>query len=450
MTLVEKAKQWFAAVEAAPVERRVADLLPGGAIAEDRFPDRVKGDRFEPGMSYFGIRLSGLHLVDARRFATMRLPLCVCLVEFQNAGQRRTVPFSIGPDVIQQKLKAAGINGQEQKARSAWIELLDLTVVRPTPVSEDNVQLYAGLFSVPSDNLVKSLLNVVGSIGTALGQPQLGAGLKVAETIYDSFGAMLGSDGVDQVAAALIGNVLTERGSGYLLIANTSPDDFDLAKARVIRGRLHWPEGLQGGGAVVEFDHALLALEQFDTVIQKGTGLAPALFGSLWAAVGAAASRNEAAAALRRLQDGIATSPDLTENDRIALIGGYAKAAEALASARWGTTAQEEAATRAAVRGAAGDALTTRLRLAAQRFGPDDMSAPDRPVVVRSVNGIAKLLDDLPDMPPSKDAGVFADSIDALALEAATRIHADLMKRKKPLDSEDALSVRSLLVGAST
>ena len=101
-------------------------------------------------MSYFGVRLSGLHMVDARRFATQQLPLCVCLAEFVSMAVSAAPYLSllIGPDVIRQKLKEAGVKDEDQP-KPAWIELRDLTVVRPTPVNEANLSLYAGLFSVP-------------------------------------------------------------------------------------------------------------------------------------------------------------------------------------------------------------------------------------------------------------------------------------------------------------
>lgn len=360
MTLLDNAIEWFNGVKAAPVERRVADMITNPAgVTDDKFPDRVDGKSFEPGMSYFGIRLAGFHMVDARRFAERRLPLCVCLVEFEHDGQRRTVPFSIGPDIIRRKLSEAGIKDGEGAA-PAWIELRDLTVVRPTPVNEANVSVYAGLFSMPQSDLVKTLLNVVGTVGTALGQPAVSGGLKVAETVYDSFGAFLGLGEVEELTAALIGNALTATGSGYLLIAKAGPEEFDPRRGRVVSGRLHWPLDRNGGKAVVQFDHALLALEQYDTIIQKGTGLAPALFQSQWSAV-LKAPHDQAKAMLGRLQDAIAASPDVTEADRIALIGGYSLTFERLAKARQDAMNPDDAARGSRSSDDAGPGLVKRL-----------------------------------------------------------------------------------------
>ena len=102
------------------------------------------------------------------------------------------------------------------------------------------------------------------------GGTSLAPGLKVAETVYDSFGTLLGLKDMQQVAAALIGNALTDKGSGYLLIANTSPQGVDMRQMRVVNGRLCWPKSSpEDGASVYEFDHMLLALERLDRRRQK-------------------------------------------------------------------------------------------------------------------------------------------------------------------------------------
>jgi hypothetical protein len=152
--------------------------------------------------------------------------------------------------------------------------------MRPTPANDANLSLYAGLFSVPGDDLVKTLLNVVGTVGTALANPAVAPALKVTETVYDSFGALLGFNQVEQLVAALVGNALTDRGSGYMLIANVDPQTFDVSRAQVVAGRLHWPADQNGGREVMQFDHALLALERFETVAEGFSGAQPAQYRS--------------------------------------------------------------------------------------------------------------------------------------------------------------------------
>lgn len=308
----------------AKVERRTAERLQN--VEDDLFPDRVKGDPFEPGNSYFGVRLAGLHLVDARRFATEFLPLCVCLADFTYDGQPRGVPFSIGPDVLRQRLSQAGVDANAAQAKPAWVELADLRVVKPTPVNADNLSLYAGLYSVPGDDFVKTLLNVVGDVGSAVGAgAAIGPGLKIAETVYSSFGTLLGTKGVGRQVEALNGTILTS--SGYFLAANASRATADPATLRVVKGRLCWPKnGGKNGEMVTDFDYCLLAIEHFKTVVESASGMAPVLFPEQWKAVTAAIGdkkQQAAADAFDRLQGAILNSPDLIEADRVSLLGGY-------------------------------------------------------------------------------------------------------------------------------
>lgn len=337
MTLYETVKSWLG-IGVQPTERKISDMIISSNIEQDAFGSRVTGMSFNPGSTYFGVRLSGLHLVDARQFATERLPLCVCLAEFESGGERRVVPFSIGPDVIRSRLKGAGVD--KDLGGSAWVELRDITVIRPIPVSGSNLSLYAGLFSVPGDDLVRTLLNVIGTVGSALSVPSAGSAVQVAGSVYDSFGSLLGFSQVSQVVAALVGNALTDRGSGYLLLGNFDPARFPLSTARVVAGRLHWPSDIKGGGPVREFDYILLAIERLETVIEPGTNLSSFLFGPSWKIFREAKSREAANEALQGLRDAIAASPDVTEDDRLKLLVSYGSAAESLIAARWPTAVE--------------------------------------------------------------------------------------------------------------
>ena len=160
-------------VAGAPVQRRLARIWSPTTEwnwDKDPFPALVAGDEFLPGGSYFGVRLAGLNLARARRFATKSLPLCVCLAEFGRPGAERSVPFSIGPDVIRQHLKSAGIS-DAAGADQAWIEFRDLTVLRPTPVRIGNLSLFVGLYAVPGDEPVKhNRRNVMGISWFVLGR----------------------------------------------------------------------------------------------------------------------------------------------------------------------------------------------------------------------------------------------------------------------------------------
>jgi hypothetical protein len=182
-------------------------------------------------------------------------------------------------------------------------------------------------------------------------------------------------------------------GSGYMLIASVDPQTFDVSRGQVVGGRLHWPAHQNGGQEVTQFDHALLALERFETVAEEGTGLAEALFGQAWAAVRRAAKREAAEEALEKLRDTIAASPDLTEDDRLKLLTAYAAAAGKLAEARWPGPKPMTTA-----RGSATESLRSRLSGSAAQLDkqPNGAQAAVAGRLRAAVAQLAKPLD-LPD-----------------------------------------------------
>src|SRR5262249_24992282 len=150
------------------------------------------------------------------------LPLCVCLAEFRRGGKRETVPFSLGPDTIRQRLKEMEPDKKdENKPRPGWVELRDIEIVPPSPVSQANVEAFVGVYAVPGDDIAKTLLNVMGTISQAFGAT-LTPALAVAEKVYEGFTSLLGVKGVTAEVEAVHGNLL--RNSGYLLVSN-APED---------------------------------------------------------------------------------------------------------------------------------------------------------------------------------------------------------------------------------
>ncbi|WP_207483957.1 hypothetical protein [Arenibaculum pallidiluteum] len=294
-------------------------------IANDRHADAFWGREFKPNATYFSISLAGLHLKDARLFGTQYLPLCLCLAEFQRGGKPQAVPFSIGPDTIMQKMAAArsGEDGADtgHAPTPGWVELHDLTIVRPTPVTLENVQVYVGLYAVPGSDIARTLLNVMGDLGQAFGvatAPIIG----IAEKVYDGFGKLLGLDGVRSVTEALHGRILQR--SGYFLVSNAPENHPGKDAMWVNGGRLrNGPD--RDSTLVTDFDYCLMSVEIRDSVVDDAS-IAPDMFGVQWAAVVSAygeAVPEAPKAAFRRLLMSIYGSPDLTVRDRDLLVAGY-------------------------------------------------------------------------------------------------------------------------------
>lgn len=312
------------AIQGAPVERRLAEMIAAERIKNDPFPDLVTGERFQPGGCYFGIRLAGLHVVDARQFTSKRYPLCVSLAEFKQRGKDRAVPFSIGPDEMVKRLTSAGVFG-DHEGRPGWIELRDLTIVKPTPAGLGNLSLFVGLYSVPGDDIVKTLLDVVGNLsqtaGVAASLPLAGPTLDVAKAVYSGFGTLIGLKSLQPLAQAQNGRALPETGSGYLVVGNTRPGTVEAENLTVAGGKL-----CRGTKLVTDFDYCLVAIERHASILEDATNTAPDLFDEGWQEVVRAFDGDDAGApprALRKLVGAVRGSPDLIEADRAAVMAGY-------------------------------------------------------------------------------------------------------------------------------
>ncbi|UVC12305.1 hypothetical protein IHQ71_29195 (plasmid) [Rhizobium sp. TH2] len=299
---------------------RLVEWIDAERIRHDRDPELVDGKTFTPGDCYFTLRLSGLHLADSRRFAVKVLPLFLCLAEFRSRGKPQTVPFSLGPNTIRQRLKEIQPDAPEnEKARPGWVELRDIEIVRLMPVSLNNLQAFVGLYAVPGDDIARTLLNVMGSVSGALGGA-LAPALAVAEKVYSGFNELLGIDGVTPQVEALHGGLLKQ--SGYLLISNAPENSPHKGKLFVSGGRLRTGEAADSP-LVTDFDYCLLAVQRRETIIDA-SGTAPDLFGTQWEEVIESFNGADGAAtnSFRKLQRTIYGS-ELIARDRDAALAGY-------------------------------------------------------------------------------------------------------------------------------
>src|ERR1700710_3001997 len=70
-------------------------------IVSDNPEPGLAGEKFIAGKTYFSVRLIELRLATAGRYLTEFLPMCTCVLSFQQAGgEKRTIPFIAGADMI--------------------------------------------------------------------------------------------------------------------------------------------------------------------------------------------------------------------------------------------------------------------------------------------------------------------------------------------------------------
>lgn len=321
--------EWFwkavGKAQHATVEHKEAVMMPSDRVVEDPFPELVDGRKFVSGGSYFGIRLAGMHVKDARQFGTELFPLFVSLAEFKQRGQSRTLPFSIGPHEFMDALKTAGAI-TDDKPPSGWIERRNVPVVPPTPVGVGNLSLFVGLYSVPGSDVVRTLLDVVGDLSKTAGTfmptaAVAGPALDIARAVYTGFGSLVGLNSVQALVQAEDGRALPSTGSGYLVVANAPPGTLEREKMVVRDGKLCRDKTM-----VTDFDYCLVAVERYATVLEEASQIAPDLFDAEWTEVLQALAKDGPEAAkepMRKLMAAVRGTPALIDSDRTAAMTAY-------------------------------------------------------------------------------------------------------------------------------
>lgn len=299
---------------------KLVEWIDASRIRHDPDPQLVDGKEFKPGECYFTLRLSGLHLTDSRRFTQELMPLFLCLAEFRSRGKPRTLPFALGPNQIRDRLKEIQPNASDdEKPRPGWVELRDIEIVPLTPMSLASLEAFIGLYAMPTNDIAFTLLNVMGSVSSALGGT-LAPALAVAEKVYSGFNELLGIKGVTPQVETLHGGLL--KNSGYLLVSNAPENSKHKRNLFVVGARLREGEQLDSP-LVTDFDYCLLAVQRRETVIDA-SGTAPDILGSQWDEVIEAFNGSHGAAldAFRKLQRTIYAA-ELILRDRDAVLAGY-------------------------------------------------------------------------------------------------------------------------------
>jgi hypothetical protein len=143
---------------------------------------------FVPEETYFEIRLSQMYLNHEREYWREFLPLASLMAEFQFAGERRTVPMVIGPELLE---------GGSQLAKSGRVEFLNIRAAGPYPYMGDDVEFFFGLFRMATNNWAKRVLSLLESVTKAFDVSKLSSFVNVAGPLVDGVQGLLGMSEVE-------------------------------------------------------------------------------------------------------------------------------------------------------------------------------------------------------------------------------------------------------------
>jgi hypothetical protein len=191
----------------------------------------LAGEEFLAGKSYFSARLIELRLAKAGRYLTEFLPMCTCVLSFQQAGDKRTIPFIAGADMIR---GLVGPNAPIDAAKR--ISFANLAVAKNVPVPGNDVTMYLSLCRFKDSSLVHGLLDLAAKTAAAIGGPVAVPMAKAATDFVGGLMSIFSMDGVETRFGRFDGKAI--RTSGYRLLAGSADPSLDPKELRVQDGQL--------------------------------------------------------------------------------------------------------------------------------------------------------------------------------------------------------------------
>jgi hypothetical protein len=301
----------WARVKSSPSFTPTGEAIPGAnvdGLAHDPVP-------FRAGSHYFSVVVKELFLQNGRQWFSTYDPMVFALTEFSYAGQPRSVPFVLGPGLLQP---------YDQKLPHEML-FRDTRVLELHPFRGDDVALTLILGQVQRANYAAEILKIVESVGGAVGAAAgLGPYLKIADALLGAADTLLSAPGTTPLVGMRLGFGGEYSDSplvpAYLALINAQ--NVDVAKLRVAGGRL-----LDASGAPYRAaDYVLAYVDQQE---QRDERALPT-FNELWERavaeamdVGATDAWESAKAQMLVLAQTLLLSPDVTTDQARELIVEY-------------------------------------------------------------------------------------------------------------------------------
>jgi len=342
-----------------PTVQKIYCRLPDEHVLDTGYTSRT----FERDQAYFTISLPKMFLADARRLWQGLAPLTIAVAEFQYGGQRQTMPFVVGKDLL------ASVQAY---LKDQNVEYRNTKIFGPCPYTGGAVSLFIGLFQMAANSPSTEFFGFLGDIAGAFQLTGLSGYLPVANLMTTGLGRLLGLSGTNLRIGARdefrdeVGGSNPFR-EGFLAYVNCSADELG-TPLWTKDDELLYGATRDSARPVTRYDHCLVRVEwrgqrndytslPFHASWNKAREL-------IWEDQG-----EKARSAFLDLVRQVAGSPDLTAQHRTALLSVYRANFEAELESYHATTGALGSApsTRAAGEGPASgksalqaDALTSR------------------------------------------------------------------------------------------
>jgi hypothetical protein len=294
-----------------PTSQKVYRRLPDDHVLDAGYTSRA----FEPDQAYFTISLSRMFLADARRLWQGLAPVTIAAVEFQYAGQRQSMPFVVGKDLL---------TSIQAYLKDQNVEYRNTKILGPCPYAGGAVSLFIGLFQTTANSASTEIFGLLGEIAGALELTGLTSYLPVAKVVTAGLGRLLGLNGTNLLIGerdefnAESSNPFRE---GFLAYVNCSDEELG-APLWTKNGELLYGATQDSARPVTRHDHCLVKMEWLD----KRNDYTSLPFHASWTKARNliwADQGEKARTAFLDLVQQVAGSPDLTARHRACLLSVY-------------------------------------------------------------------------------------------------------------------------------
>jgi hypothetical protein len=284
----------------------------------DPAPEAVNKDAFKPEQSYFSVRIADMRLAEASRYFVDFIPMCSCFLRYRYGRTQMTLPFFLGNEFIK-----SGLGGNSSAESGKNIQFKDIYIVQNVPVKADNLLMYAALCRVKDSGFARGMLDFLADTAGTVGGATVGAAVHTGVDLTKRLAVLMGADGVETRFGMLNGRMLDK--SGYRMMAGVAAKDLNEDDLTIENGQLRRKSG--ANQTIDDVDYLVLAVEYRKTLVDPDFAQVSTLpFHARFDEVRTKLINGDkagAADALKPLLVDVATSPDVTEADRLGLTAAY-------------------------------------------------------------------------------------------------------------------------------
>lgn len=192
--------------------------------------------RFLPDQSYLQVVINQMYLSQSRKLWIEREHLGAVWMSFRYAGAMQTVPFTVGRDLLVDKVKSL--------PPTARIEFRDVRVGKIYPYTGDSLSLYLGLWSTETVNWANKVFSAVDIIASKVNvSGSLSLVLNMVGVLNQGISTLLGLDDIQahlnlyqefQDTASSVARLQP----GYYVIIDVPNATFDPSTLCVVDGKL--------------------------------------------------------------------------------------------------------------------------------------------------------------------------------------------------------------------